>query len=140
LPRHDTPSAEFPLLLTTGRVPGQWHLRTKTGNVPALNKIDSAPYLQMQPDDAAALGLSNGDCVSIQSRQGQAHSELRITSIVSVGVVFMPMHWANLWSPGASPNEAIGSSARDPMSSEPAMKYCAVRVTRGETSFNDVSA
>jgi anaerobic selenocysteine-containing dehydrogenase len=49
------------MLLTTGRVAGQWHTRTKTANVVALNRLDPAPYLQMHPDDAAALGLHDGE-------------------------------------------------------------------------------
>ena len=128
LPHEETPSATFPLLLTTGRVAGQWHLRSKTGNVEQLNRLDPAPYLQMHPDDAAALALHDAQRVEIVSRQGRAWSILRVTADTQVGVVFMPMHWANLWSNGASPNELVNDSC-DPISREPALKRCAVRVS-----------
>ena len=127
LPKEYSPNGKFPLLLTTGRVAGQWHLRSKTGNVAALNKVDPAPYLQMNPDDAAALNLGDNARVEIRSRQGKAWSVLRITTDVPVGVVFMPMHWGDLWSEGASPNEAT-SDACDPISREPELKLCAVSV------------
>lgn len=126
-PKGDGPSAEFPLLLTTGRVAGHWHLRTKTGNVTALNAVDPSPYVQMHPDDARALNLHDGQRVEVVSRTGRAWGALSVDDATSVGVVFMPMHWADLWSAGASPNETM-SDACDPISREPALKYCAVRV------------
>jgi len=128
LPKEQSPNGKFPLLLTTGRVAGQWHLRSKTGNVAALNKVDPAPYLQMHPDDAAALQLLDNARVEIRSRHGKAWSALRITTDVPVGVVFMPMHWGDLWSQGASPNEAT-SDACDPISRQPELKLCAVSVS-----------
>jgi anaerobic selenocysteine-containing dehydrogenase len=127
LPQEESPSGKFPLLLTTGRVAGQWHLRSKTGNVAALNQVDPSPYLEMHPDDAIALELRDKQRVEITSRRGSAWSILRITDAVPIGVVFMPMHWADLWSRGSSPNEAT-TDASDPISKEPALKLCAVSV------------
>ena len=127
LPPDQAPSNRFPLLLTTGRVAGQWHLRSKTGLVDVLNQVDPAPYLQMHPDDARALGLHDGQRVEIHSRQGRAWSILRVSGNISVGVVFMPMHWGDLWSGAASPNEAT-LDACDPISRQPGLKLCAVNV------------
>jgi sulfite reductase (NADPH) flavoprotein alpha-component len=127
LPRDHAPDGRYPLLLTSGRVAGQWHTRTKTGLVASLNQLDPAPYVQMHPDDATALQLRHGQRVEISSRQGKAHSTLRINDAVPVGVVFMPMHWGDLWSESASPNEAI-TDATDPISRQPALKQCAVAV------------
>ncbi|HMO25729.1 MAG TPA: molybdopterin dinucleotide binding domain-containing protein, partial [Tepidisphaeraceae bacterium] len=42
-------------------------------------------------------------------------------------VVFMPMHWGDLWSGAASPNEAT-LDACDPISRQPGLKLCAVNV------------
>ncbi len=47
----------------------------------------------------------------------------------SPGVVFLPIHWNELWGESASPNEAT-SDATDPVSQQPALKCCAVRVSR----------
>jgi anaerobic selenocysteine-containing dehydrogenase len=129
LPQGDAPNGKFPLLMTTGRVAGQWHTRTKTGHVAKLNALDPAPFLQMHPDDAAALGLHDGERVRISSRQGRAWSILRVDDAVPVGTVFMPMHWGDAWSLFASPNEAMTDDC-DPISREPALKLCAVSVRR----------
>ncbi len=128
LPQEESPSGRYPMLLTTGRVAGQWHLRSKTSQVEKLNKMDPAPYLQMHPDDAAALELVNGQRVNITSRQGTAVSTLRVSGEISIGVVFMPMHWGDLWSKQSSPNEAT-TDACDPISREPGLKLCAVRIS-----------
>jgi predicted molibdopterin-dependent oxidoreductase YjgC len=123
----ELPDDDFPLVLTTGRTLNQWHTRTKTGTVEQLNKQDPAPSLQMHPDDAARLGLRNGQAVSILSRRGEARSTLRIDVDILPGCVFLPIHWNELWSPAASPNEAT-SHERDPISMQPTLKYCTVAV------------
>src|SRR5665213_248415 len=123
----EIPDEQFPLLLTTGRVANQWHTRNKTGLISILNKLDPAPFVQIHPDDAAALGLREGQEVEVQSRRGSAHGPMRIDPAAPIGTVFMPMHWNDLWSQAASPNEAT-SDATDPISRQPALKYCAVVV------------
>ena len=125
------PSAEFPLLLTTGRLPNQWHTRTKTGLVDALNKGDPAPSLSIHPADAAALGLRGGQRVTVRSRRGTAVSVARLDLTVAPGVVFLPIHWNQLWAGAASPNEAT-SDAHDAISKQPSLKYCPVAVAAAD--------
>jgi sulfite reductase (NADPH) flavoprotein alpha-component len=126
-PAVELPDSQFPLLLTTGRVADQWHTRTKTGLVPTLNKVEKAPFVQMHPDDAMSLGLAAGQRVEVQSRRGSAVSILRIDADAPIGTVFMPIHWNELWSQSASPNE-VTTDACDAASHQPALKYCAVSV------------
>ncbi len=128
LPTAETPDREFPLLLTTGRVSNQWHTRTKTALVPQLNKFDPAPYVQMHPEDASALHLHDGQRVQVRSRRGQSLSILKVDANIPPGVVFMPMHWNELWSPRASPNE-VTTDATDACSHQPALKRCSINVS-----------
>ena len=132
LPPGERVDEEFPLVLTTGRTLNQWHTRTKTGAVEQLNRLDARPFVQMHPADAEALGLSDGQAVEVASRRGIALSVLRIDGATSPGVVFMPIHWNDLWSAGASPNEATADDV-DPLSKEPALKYAAVAVRAPRT-------
>lgn len=141
-PPEEVPDPEFPLVMTTGRVAGQWHTRTKTGLVPQLSKLDPAPFLQMHPEDVTRLGLREGQRVEIQSRRGRAWSVLRVDAGAFPGVVFMPMHWNDLWAEGASANEAT-TDASDPISHQPSLKYCAVAVRTCSTpppTSSEVSA
>jgi len=127
-PEADATSLEFPLLLTTGRVLNQWHTRTKTGNVDQLNKMDPAPFIQMHPDDARELDLSDGDAVFVRSRRGKCRGTVRLDANASPGVVFVPIHWNELWAPASSPNEATTDDV-DPLSKQPGLKCCAVSIS-----------
>lgn len=121
-------STEFPLVLTTGRVLNQWHTRTKSGNVSQLNKRDPAPYVQVHPDDAAALAITEGQRVGIRSNRGRCIVVARIDSQISPGTIFVPIHWNELWAIASSPNEATIDAA-DPISKQPALKCCAVSLS-----------
>ena len=123
----DQPDAEFPLLLTTGRLANHWHTRTKSSNAPALEKANPRPFLHMHPVDAARLQLADGQLVHVQSRHGTTRAPLRIGNAVSPGTVFLPMHWNELFAAAASPNETTGS-AHDPISKQPSLKYIVVAV------------
>jgi sulfite reductase (NADPH) flavoprotein alpha-component len=142
-PAEELPDREFPLLLTTGRVAGHWHTRTKTGLVPQLNRLDPAPLLRMNPADAAALARLAGEAVEVRSRRGAARSVLRLDPATPAGTVFLPIHWNELWRPAASPNEAT-TDAADPISRQPDLKHCAVSVRAvrraAQAIVSDVSA
>jgi anaerobic selenocysteine-containing dehydrogenase len=125
----ERPTRDYPLLLTTGRTLNQWHTRTKTGTVSQLNDRDPGPYLQIHPDDAVELGIVDGDWVDVVSERGAARSTAKVDDATSPGVVFMPIHWNELWGRAASPNEAT-TDATDPISQQPAVKCCAVRVEK----------
>ena len=127
----ESPSPEFPLLLTTGRVPNQWHTRTKTGLVDVLNKGDPEPFLSIHPTDAQALHIRSGQRVKVRSRRGTAASVARVDLTVTPGVVFLPIHWNQLWGEAASPNEAT-SDAHDAISKQPSLKYCPVAVAAAD--------
>jgi anaerobic selenocysteine-containing dehydrogenase len=120
--------AEFPLILTTGRVRSHWHTRTKTALVPQLDAHDDRPYVSINPFDAAGLALRDSQPVDVQSRRGVSRSVLRLDSSIPPGTVFMPIHWNELFAPAASPNEAT-TDAADPISGQPALKTCAVRIS-----------
>jgi anaerobic selenocysteine-containing dehydrogenase len=127
MPPEEAPDDRFPLVLTTGRVAGQWHTRTKTGLVAELNKLDPAPYVRMNPADVVRFDLHDGQFVEVETRRGAAHGVLRADETVPAGTVFMPMHWNDAWAHRASPNEAT-TDATDPISRQPSLKACAVAV------------
>ena len=125
--------ADFPLILTTGRVRSHWHTRTKTALVPQLNAHDDRPYVSMHPADAARLNLGDARPVEVHSRRGVTRTTLRIDSTVPPGTAFMPIHWHDLFARGASPNEATSDDA-DAASKQPALKACAVRVVGADST------
>jgi anaerobic selenocysteine-containing dehydrogenase len=119
--------ADFPLVLTTGRVKSQWHTRTKTALVKQLSANESAPYVSINPSDARSLSLGDAQQVRVHSRRGVTRSVLRVDPSVPSGVCFMPIHWNELFAPGASANEAT-TDAVDVLSKQPSLKCCAIRI------------
>jgi assimilatory nitrate reductase catalytic subunit len=124
-PFPEQPNHEYPFTLNTGRTVEHWHTRTKTGQVAILEQMSPRAWLEMNPFDARALGFEPHDRVDIVSRRGRVRNvELRITSIVAQGQVFLPFHYAEYNS------NYLTQSAYDPISREPNFKQCAVRVER----------
>lgn len=125
----DAPSEEFPLMLTTGRVAGQWHTMTRTGKSPALLAAEPEPFLELHAEDALAAGLRDGELVRIRSRRGAAHLKLRISDRVAPGVAFAPFHWGDLHlEAGRLPLNGVTSPALDPTSKQPELKATAICV------------
>jgi assimilatory nitrate reductase catalytic subunit len=122
-PFPEQPVEAFPLVLNTGRTVEHWHTRTKTGQVPILERLSPRPWLEMNPRDARALRLKASDRVDLVSRRGRVEDlELRLTETIAPGQVFVPFHWAEFSVNG------VTQGAFDPISREPNYKQCAVRV------------
>jgi anaerobic selenocysteine-containing dehydrogenase len=128
VPPPEQPDDEFPLFLTTGRVTYHWHTRTKTGRVPALQAAAPDPIVELHADDAAGLGVDDGDLIEVRSRRGVARGLARLSGI-EPGVVFMPFHYGDWDDPGReSAANSLTISGWDPVSKQPYFKYAAVNV------------
>ncbi|WP_251863197.1 bifunctional nitrate reductase/sulfite reductase flavoprotein subunit alpha [Achromobacter sp. Marseille-Q4962] len=125
----ELPTSEYPMALNTGRLQHQWHTMTKTGKVPTLNKLNPAPFVEIHPEDAAALGIAAGDGVEIRSRRGRAVLPASITDRVRPGCCFAPMHWNDAFGDELCIN-AVTSDAVDAVSLQPELKFCAVALRR----------
>jgi assimilatory nitrate reductase catalytic subunit len=124
-PFPEQPTAAFPLVLNTGRTVEHWHTRTKTANVPILERLSPNAWLEMNPRDARGLGLKAHDRVDVVSQRGRVRNvELRVTETIAPGQVFVPFHYAE-----ANANQ-VTQSAFDPISREPNYKQSAVRVEK----------
>lgn len=91
-PAGDEVTAAFPLVLLTGRVKDQWHTMTRTGKVEKLNRSEYRPFLEIHPDDARVVGVSDGEQVRVTSRRGSAQLVARVTPSIRAGAVFAPFH------------------------------------------------
>jgi sulfite reductase (NADPH) flavoprotein alpha-component len=134
MPPAELPDAAFPFVLNTGRLQHQWHTLTKTGKVPTLNKLNPGPFVELHPDDAAALGVADKDRIEIRSRRGKAILPAIVTTRVRPGDCFAPFHWNDVFGEDLAIN-AVTGDAVDPISLQPEFKFCAVSLARlaGET-------
>lgn len=129
LPPAEMPDDDFPFVLNTGRLQHQWHTLTKTGKVAKLNRLNPGPFVELHPQDAAALGIAEGDSVEVASRRGRAVLPAVLTDRVRPGCVFAPFHWNDLFGEYLSIN-AVTSDAVDPVSFQPEFKVCAVSLAK----------
>ncbi|HEV8440036.1 MAG TPA: nitrate reductase [Methylomirabilota bacterium] len=119
--------ADFPLTLTTGRVRDHWHTLTRTGNSPALVARTKEPLLEVNLRDARRAGVRDGDFVEITSRRGKAVAQARVSETIAAGTCFLPFHWGRRFGFYKAANN-LTLSARDPLSHQPELKACAVRL------------
>ncbi|MFG2148386.1 molybdopterin-dependent oxidoreductase [Streptomyces sp. NPDC048696] len=138
VPAAEMPDDAFPFVLNTGRLPHQWHTLTKTGKVNKLNRLNPAPFVEMHPQDAEALGIADGDSVEVASRRGRAVLPAVLTDRVRPGCCFAPFHWSDLFGEYLSVN-AVTSDAVDPVSLQPGFKMCAVSLVKVATPTGPVA-
>jgi len=123
-PPAEEPDADYPFVLTTGRILFHYHTGTMTRRSPILTDQINEPFVEIHPADAARLGIADGGRVRVQSRRGEVDLAARVTDMVPPGVVFIPFHFAE------APANALTHGALDPTAKIPEFKVCAARVTR----------
>ncbi|GAF46772.1 bifunctional nitrate reductase/sulfite reductase flavoprotein subunit alpha [Rhodococcus wratislaviensis] len=125
----EMPDDDYPFVLNTGRLQHQWHTMTKTGKVAKLNKLNSGPFVEINPADAQKLSIADGDKVEVASRRGRAVLPAVVSDRVLAGGCFAPFHWNDSFGEYLSIN-AVTNDAVDPTSFQPEFKACAVSLTR----------
>jgi len=125
----ELPDDDYPFVLNTGRLAHQWHTMTKTGRVPALMRLDSAPFVEVNPRDAGALGVAEGDQVEVASRRGRVVLPAVVTDRVQPGSCFAPFHWNDEHGEHLTVN-ALTNDAVDEASRQPEFKHAAVTLRR----------
>jgi formate dehydrogenase alpha subunit len=112
---------EYPFILTTGRLLEHWHGGTMTRHS-ALNEAYPEARIEIHPADAEMHGITDGMTVRVSSRRGEVVLRATVTEKTTVGVVFIPMHFAE-----AAAN-LLTNDALDPQALIPEFKACAVQV------------
>ncbi len=115
---------EYPFILTTGRNLYQYHSGTMTRRVPAIEAHAGEPYVEISAEDGLKLEVKNGDILAVTSRRGTIRLKARITSKVTEGTVFIPMHY------GEAAANVITNDALDAKTKIPEYKVCAVKIEK----------
>ena len=126
LPQHRADS-EYPFVLNTGRVRDQWHTMSRTGKAPRLATHMLEPYVEIHPDDAAALGLNEGELARVSTRWGRCTARTRVTDSIPPQQLFIPIHWNGQTAAEARVG-AVVNPVVDPLSGEPEFKHTPARI------------
>ncbi|MCE5337646.1 MAG: formate dehydrogenase subunit alpha [Methanomicrobiaceae archaeon] len=123
-PPAEVPDAEYPYVLTTGRVIWQWHTGTMTRRSWSLEKEAPTGWIEINTEDAKELGIKDDEVVRASTRRGSIDIPARVTPEIIRGVMFIPFHYkecaANL----------LTHNALDPVARIPEYKACAVKVEK----------
>ncbi|MFJ9874252.1 molybdopterin oxidoreductase family protein [[Kitasatospora] papulosa] len=121
---------------------GRRHLRSNNSwmhNVPALRGGSNVCTLQIHPDDAARIGLADGDTARITAAGGEVEAFAEITDSVRTGVVSLPHGWGHSRpgtrmsvagdDPGVNVNQLLDGTLLDPLSGTAVLNAVPVTVT-----------
>jgi anaerobic selenocysteine-containing dehydrogenase len=118
------PNQEYPFTLLTGNrtvvyTHSQYH------DIARLRELEPEPALDINDSDAAALGIADGDTVSVESAEGSVTLKARPTPDILPGVLSLQHGWAE-----ANVNLLTSYQPLDPISGYPALKNVLCRVRK----------
>jgi formate dehydrogenase major subunit len=123
-PPSELPDAEYPFVLSTGRVIFHYHTGTITSRIDNLAGELSGAFLQINPHDADRLQIRDGERVIASSRRGSIVVKARITEDVPAGMTFIPFHFAG------APANVLTNPSFDPACKMPEFKVCAIKIEK----------
>jgi predicted molibdopterin-dependent oxidoreductase YjgC len=118
------PDAEYPFILTTGRLLFHFHTGTMTRRAKAIDEHVPEGRVEINPQDALALRIADEEQVKVSSRRGEIQIKAQVTDRVGRGVIFIPFHFAE------SAANTLTIAELDPTAKIPELKVCAVRVEK----------
>ena len=123
-PPAEMPDAEYPLILTTGRVVTHYHTGTMTRMCWGLRGADAQERAEIHPRDAEELGIEDGDAIRVTSRRGSVECLAQVTRRVPQGLVFMTFHYSE------SSGNMLTTSVCDPITQTPELKVCSIAIEK----------
>ena len=125
-PSAEVPDKQYPFILTTDRSIFHFHTGTMTRNVQGMDLLNGQELLDINPADAARLGIDTGTLVQVSSRRGKVSVQANVTDICPPGVVSMTFHFAE------TPTNVLTNAALDPVAKIPETKVCAVKIEKSK--------
>ncbi len=120
-PPKEMPDADYPFILTTGREVPQYNFGSMTRKTPSIEALAPECFAEVNPEDAAGLGLAEGGWLRLSSRRGSVRVRAKVTERSQRGTIFVPYHYAEV------PINMLTLNGLDPLSRSPQYKICAIK-------------
>ena len=120
IPPAETPTDEYPLVLTSGRVVLHYNAGAMTRRTKSLQEREPELFVQVNPQTAESYGVGEQAEALVQTRRGEAKAKVRITRRIPPGVLFMPFHFPEM--------NLLTNDALDPTAKIPEYKVAACRI------------
>jgi len=127
-PPAEAVSPQYPLILTTGRILEHWHTGTMSRRAKVLTELYPGGVIDIHPDDAAKLDITDGDIMLVESARGKIKLPVNITEKTSPGIAYMAFHWRE------APANMLTNNALDPVAKIPEFKVSAIKAEHEKTS------
>jgi formate dehydrogenase major subunit len=118
----EQPDEEYPYHLNNGRLLEHFHEGHMTYRTPIKQETPN-PWVEVSPELAEELGITDGRWVHLKSRYGQVKMRVLVTDRVKGKELYMPLNSVT------HPVNALTSSFTDKDSYTPAYKELAVKMT-----------
>ncbi len=118
----EMPDAEFPLVLTTGRLLEHWHTGSMTRRATNLDNLEPEAIVCLNPRQMELSGITPGTLVRVITRRGAISLRARADRDVPDGMIFIPFAFAE------APANMLTNPKLDPMGKIPEFKYCAAKL------------
>lgn len=130
----DSPSeavnAEFPLLLTNGRILSHYLTGVQTRRSPSLAAKAVENFIEIHPRTALRYRIEDGSLVHVRSSRGTLIVRCKITANTREDTVFVPMHWGDVQNVNQVTNPSL-----DPYCKMPDFKVSAVHIQPWDSSL-----
>jgi formate dehydrogenase alpha subunit len=125
-PPSDVSADGYPLTLLSGSILHHFGSGTRSSRASRLKAFSPHPGLEISPQDAKSVGVSDGDSIRVISPAGELKTRVRFSDSLPPGLLFLPISFAE------SPVNELFDTKLDPRSKAPFLKSCAVRLERIE--------
>ena len=122
----DTPDADYPMILTTGRQLEHWHTGSMTRRASVLDAVEPEANCSLHPKTLRKLGVEAGGHVRLTTKRGSIVVMARADRAVSEDMVFLPFAYVE-----AAAN-ILTNPAVDPYGKIPEFKFSAVKVEKAD--------
>ena len=127
LPPDEQPDAEFPIILSTGRLLEHWHTGSMTRRATVLDALEPTAEVHISPDDLESLSAKGGDMIAVETRRGRIELAARMDPNLPAGMIFVPFCFTE------APANMLTNPALDPYGKIPELKFSAARLSIAES-------
>jgi len=125
----ETPDADYPMILTTGRQLEHWHTGSMTRRSKVLDAVEPEANCSLHPSTLRNMGVEPGEMVRLTTRRGAITIMARADRAIAPDMVFVPFAYVE-----AAAN-ILTNPAIDPYGKIPEFKFAAVKVEKATSKI-----
>jgi assimilatory nitrate reductase catalytic subunit len=122
-PPAETPTEDYPMRLTSGRVVYHYLSGNQTRRLGFLNSQAPEPWVEIHPDAAAKYGVRHEARVRVRTPRGSMELKALVVPTIRPDTLFIPFHYGNRQAVNQLTNPAV-----EPTVKIPEYKACAAAI------------